>query len=205
MTAFALLALIVVVLISGLILGNAQSPLTLSLGWMVLKYGTSISVFLLVLFFALGKSRRQSHANISAPSLPETPMFDETLLTTMFHTAQLSGDISQNTLQTLLRSYKHLTGKTVSQGMITAKYAQRTQTADLLSIMAPFTRIERDTMMKGCIDVAVADDAISTPEHDFLLDLNNALGLDGVLFRDQIRAVLRPETAPAFNAAAQPA
>jgi tellurite resistance protein len=121
-------------------------------------------------------------------------MFSETLLTTMFHTAQLSDDISQNTLQALLRSYKHLTGKTVTQKMIGAKYAQRTETSDLLSIMAPFARIERDTIMKACIDVAAADGAITMTEHDFLMELNTALELDDTWFRNQVSVALRPDT-----------
>jgi tellurite resistance protein len=169
----------------------SAEPLTAS--WIITKYSGLVFGILLILFVAIRK-RRPSETQIAVPSHPETPMFNETLLTTMFHTAQLSDDISQNTLQALLRSYKNLTGRTVSQKMIGAKYAQRTETDKLLSIMAPFARIERDTMMKACIDVAAADGAITMKEHDFLMKLNTALELDDTWFRNQVSIALRPDT-----------
>lgn len=165
---------------------------TLATTWVMTKYSGIVFGVLLILFVAVRK-RPQVIAKITVPSHPETPMFSETLLTIMFHTARINGDISQNTLQKLLRSYKHLTGKTVSQKMITAKYAQLTNADDLLSILAPFARIERDTIMKACMDVAAADGAISMAEHDFLMQLNSALELDDALFRNQVSVALRPD------------
>ena len=187
---------------SGMIADDVPASPTQSAHWVLGNYISLILGALLILFVALRRRRKPADVDIQVPGLKQTPMFNETLLTTMFHTAQLDGNISQNTLQALLRTYKHLTGKTVSPQMITAKYAQMTKSEDLLSIMAPFSRIERDTMMKGCIDVAVADGEVGTAENDFLQDLNNALRLDGTLFRSQVRAVLRPtEDARTLSAA----
>jgi hypothetical protein len=168
---------------------------SLATTWMISKFGGLGFGILLILFMAL-RTRGSASTAISVPTLSETPMFDETLLTTMFHTARLHGDISQNTLQSLLRSYKHLTGKTVTQQLMASKYAQNTDADGLLSIMAPFSRIERDTMMKACIDVALAEGEVTAAAHEFLLALNTALGLNGTLLRTQIRPTLRPKTAP---------
>ncbi len=165
---------------------------SLSVTWMISKFSGLGFGVLLILLMAL-RTRGSTSTAISVPTLSETPMFDETLLTTMFHTARLHGDISQNTLQSLLRSYKHLTGKTVTQQLIASKYAQKTDADGLLSIMAQFSRIERDTMMRGCVDVAVANGAIGPRENDFLLELKTALDLDGTVLHNQIRAALRPD------------
>ncbi|MCK0120248.1 TerB family tellurite resistance protein [Loktanella sp. F6476L] len=179
-----------------MLVATPASAATLTTLWVVTKYGGIVLGIVLILFVAMRKRPREE-TKIEVPSLPETPMFSETLLTMMFHTARLSGDISQNTLQVLLRSYKHLTGNTVSQKMITAKYAQTTEADELLGIVAPFSRIERDTIMRACVDVAAADGALTSAEHDFLMALSTALGHDAAVFRDQIRMALhtdRPRT-----------
>lgn len=166
---------------------------TQTTNWVLWQYGGIVFATLLVLLAILHKRRSPHVDDIVVPSVPATPMFEETLLTTLFHTARLNGEISQTAMQALLRSYKNLTGKSVSQNMITAKYAHQAETADLLSIMAPFSRIERDTMMRGCVDVAVANGEIGPRENDFLLELKTALDLDGTVLHNQIRAALRPD------------
>ena len=148
---------------------------------------------LLVLYVTLRKSRHSTFEDVVVPSVPQTPMFEETLLTTMFHTARLNGDMTQNATQALLRSYKTLTGTTVTQNMIVAHYANTATTAELLELMGNFSRIERDTMMRGCVDVAVANGSISPRENDFLLELKVALNLDGAVLHNQIKAALRPD------------
>lgn len=175
------------------LVASPAAATTLATNWLITKACGIVFGVMLILLVAF-RWRRPAPAKIVVPSHPETPMFAETLLTIMFHTARISGDISQNTLQKLLRSYKHLTGQTVTQKMITAKYAQMTDTDDLLSIVAPFARIERDTIMKACVDVAAADGAISMAEHDFLMQLNTALGLNDAMFRNQVSVALRPDT-----------
>lgn len=183
-------------------------PLTPSLtaGWMLWNYAGIIFGVLAILYGGLSLARRKHVADIDAPTTTHrTPMFDETLLTTMFHTARLNGDISQVTLQGLIKSYKTLTGTTVTPAMITAKYALKTDTADLLSIMHQFVGLERDTMMKACMDVAAADGIIQKPEHDFLMALGSALGLDGDMFRIQIHEAMKPSRLKMSNKGFAPA
>ena len=178
---------------SGIIVENVPVTPDLSEGWTVWSLLGLVFSVLGFLFFVLSKTRRKPLADFDAPPVTkQTPMFDETLLTTMFHTARLDGDINQMTLQTLIKSYKTLTGTTVTPAMINAKYALQTDTVDLLSIMPQFVGLERDTMMKACLDVAAADGAIQKPEHDFLMALGSALGLDGDMFRNQVRAAMQP-------------
>ena len=178
---------------SGMIIDPVPLTPTLSIGWMLWNYASLIFIGLVILAVVLSKTRPKPVGEIAIPqTTKQTPMFDETLLTTMFHTARLNGEISQITLQKLIKSYKVLTGTTVTPAMITAKYALKTDTLDLLSIMPQFVGLERDTMMKACLDVASADGEIAKPEHDFLMALGSALDLDSDMFRNQIRAAMRP-------------
>ena len=178
---------------AGAVVENVPSTASLTVGWMLWNYAGVIVGVLAALFFLLSVARRKPVPEIEVPTTTaKTPMFDETLLTTMFHTARLNGEITQVTLQGLIKSYKILTGTTVTPAMITAKYAHPTDTVDLLSIMHQFVGIERDTMMKGCMDVAAADGIIQKPEHDFLMALGAALGLDGDMFRIQIQEAMKP-------------
>ena len=185
---------------SGMVTDNVPISPTLTVGWMFWNYASLIISALVILFVVLSKTRRKplDDLEIEIPRATQhTPMFDETLLTTMFHTARLTGDISQVTLQTLIKSYKTLTGTTVTPAMITAKYALSTDTLELLSIMPQFVGLERDTLMKACVDVAAADGTIQKPEHDFLMALGHALGLESDMFRNQIRAAMQPQTVSA--------
>ena len=193
---------------SGMITQNVPANPTLTVGWMLWNYASLILSGLVILFVVLKMARQKADVDVDIEpptTAKQTPMFDETLLTTMFHTARLNGDISQTTLQALIKSYKMLTGTTVTPAMITAKYALKTDTVDLLSIMHQFAGLERDTMMKACVDVAAADGMIQKPEHDFLMALGSALGLDGDLFRNQIRAAMRPTQPKTLRGSLSPA
>ena len=179
---------------AGMIVEDVPTNPTLTIGWMLWNYAGPIVLILAALFIALSVARRKPVPEIEVPTItPKTPLFDETLLTTMFHTARLDGAIDQVTLQGLIKSFKTLTETTVTPAMINAQYATRTDTNDLLSIMHQFAGIERDTMMKGCLDVASANGIVQKTEHDFLMALGAALGLDGDMFRIQIQEAMLPE------------
>lgn len=163
-----------------------------TLGQVLWANAATITGGLIALVLILWNVWRKTVAEVEIPStIKRTPKFDDTLLTTMFHTARLSGDISQRTLQTLIKTYKTLTGHTVKRSMINAKYALKTDTDELLSIMPQLAGLERDTIMKACTDVAAADGTINKEEHDFLMALFNALDLDSAMFPNQIREDMR--------------
>lgn len=191
---------------AGMVPENLPATPPLTVGWLFWVFaGISLSA-LPILYVALSRSRRKPIAEIDVPvTTRRTPMFDETLLTTMFHTARLNGEIDQVTLQGLIKSYKTLTGTTVTPAMITAKYALKTDTVDLLGIMPQFVGLERDTMMKACMDVAAADGIIQKSEHDFLMALGSALGLAGDMFRIQIHEAMKPSRQKMSNAGFAPA
>lgn len=178
---------------SGIVRDAVPATADINAGWTIWTYAGGLLSLFGFMFFFLTRLRRKPIADIDAPVVTKhTPLFDETLLTTMFHTARLSGDINQITLQKLIKTYKTLSGQTVTQAMISAQYAQTTDTVDLLKIMPQFVGLERDTMMKACLDVAAADGEIAKPEHDFLMALGMALELDHDMFRNQIRAATPP-------------
>ena len=128
------------------------------------------------------------------------PVFCDILLTLMFHTAQRDGAVDKTELRVIMRTYKELTGGTVTPEMAAEKFGKSLQDDFVLHSVKDYRGTEAAMLLTSAVTVATHQGSLSRERLCLLTSLNQTLDGDADEFETMIARTLHPKATYAKTA-----
>lgn len=153
------------------------------------KGAISLLVLALLGFPLLLRQRMRRAARLTLKCAND-PVFCDVLLTLLFHTAQRDGAIDKTELRVIMRTYKELTGGTVTPEMAAEKFSTTVPDESVLNSVKRYRGQEAAILRDSAILVATHQGTLSREKLTMLTRLNEALAGDTAHFREIIESTL---------------